>query len=451
MEEPLIVDLGYTPKKWQYICHIEEKRFNCDVVHRRAGKSYSKIMKLIDKALKYQPPADDKPGQWAFIGPYKEQTKKIAWNLLASKCNRIPGCRIDESELTIWLPNNNNIWLGGADNPKSIRGTYLNWAVLDEVADIKPTVWSDVIYPMLQDYNGGADLQGTPNGINLLSETYYQALDNPAWAAHKFTVYDTDVFTPEQIDQFKKDMSSEAFAREFLCDFSAGNASALLNMTIVEESCRKPIVPEMYKFAPRIMGVDVARQGNDSSVIYMRQGLKADHPIEFKGLDAMQVASQVAVYADNWKPHKIFVDGSGGYGAGVIDRLRQLNYQVIEVQFGGKPLDERFNNKRTEMWWSMAEWVKQGGVLPNHARTKLDLCAPHYDHRNAAGKMALESKDKIKERGMPSPDFGDALALTWAFPVYIQTPEEYMMSQSMNKNASKTYNPLIAAKKRAGL
>jgi hypothetical protein len=113
----------------------------------------------------------------------------------------------------------------------------------------------------------------------------------------------------------------------------------------------------------------------------------------------------------------VFIDGSGGYGAGVIDRLRQLGHVVTEVQFGGKPDDDRFANKRTEMWWHLAEWVKNGGALHNDPAMKLDLCAPTYNHRNVAGKTALESKDEIKKRGLPSPDIGDALALTFAYPV----------------------------------
>jgi len=117
----------------------------------------------------------------------------------------------------------------------------------------------------------------------------------------------------------------------------------------------------------------------------------------------------------------------------------------VEVQFASKPDDERYLNKRTEMWWALSEWLKQGGRIPNDQRLKLDLCAPRYDHRNAAGKMALESKDKIKERGLPSTDYGDAWALTFAYPVY---PAQEQGIYPPGATAQERFNALLEAKYR---
>jgi hypothetical protein len=125
----------------------------------------------------------------------------------------------------------------------------------------------------------------------------------------------------------------------------------------------------------------------------------------------------------------------------VIDRLRQRRHDVIEVHFGGKPIDEQYVNKRTEMWSAMADWLRLGGAIPDDVSLKQDLAAPTYSF-NAAGKRMLESKDQLKARGMPSPDLGDALALTFASPVAPKTAREMFFERTDRKKERGEYNPL---------
>ena len=97
--------------------------------------------------------------------------------------------------------------------------------------------------------------------------------------------------------------------------------------------------------------------------------------------------------------------------------IMAASLQVIEVNFGGRATnDAHYANKRSKMWDSMAKWLTSGGSLPNHMELKTDLCVPTYKF-DAANKLVLESKDKIKERGMRSPDLADGLCLTFAMPV----------------------------------
>ena len=102
----------------------------------------------------------------------------------------------------------------------------------------------------------------------------------------------------------------------------------------------------------------------------------------------------------------------------MIDRLRQLNYSVIEVNFGGKANDPRFVNKRTEMWWLMADAIKSSLAIPNELSLKIEIATPTYKY-DAANRIKLESKDEIRKRlpNSGSPDLADALALTYAQPV----------------------------------
>lgn len=177
---------------------------------------------------------------------------------------------------------------------------------------------------------------------------------------------------------------------------------------------------------PLILGVDVARFGDDQSVIFARKGRDARSipPIKMRGVDTMQLAGRVAECVREWHANAVFVDG-GGVGGGVVDRLRQLGVEVIEVQFGAKAdrvsVDEArpsYANKRAEMWGNMREWLG-GGAIPDDPEVQADLVGPQYafvvvDGRDA---IALERKRDMKLRGLASPDCGDALALTFAYPV----------------------------------
>lgn len=411
------VDLGFRPRVWQAECYRKVKRFSVLVIHRRGGKTVYGVMLLIDRALRFQPPAGGGPGRFYYVAPEKAQAKGICWDYFKRFASPVPGVKINEAELYIEFPNGSRIKVEGADDPDRLRGLYIDGIVLDEIADMKPSVWGEIVRPALADRKGWAMFIGTPKGINLLSELFYAAQSDPDWFAARMTINDTNALDPAEVEAARKQMSEAQFAQEFLCDFSAGNSNALLSANDVEEAARRTYHESDFAHAPRIIGIDVARQGDDRTVMVRRQGNASWPAIIMRGADAMEVAARAAREITDWKPHAIFVDGSGGYGAGVIDRLRQLGHTVIEVQFGGKPDDERFSNKRTEMWWLLAEWIKQGGAIPNDPGLKLDLCAPTYNHRNAAGKLALESKDDIKKRGLPSPDIGDAYALTFAYPV----------------------------------
>lgn len=414
MPEEQRIGLGYTPRLWQRDVHLglQDKRWGALVVHRRGGKTVLAIMQLIHRAIS----CERANPRYAYIAPFLKQAKAIAWSYLKQYAGKIPGTVISEGELHVTLPNGAQLRIHGADNPDALRGIYLDGLVLDEVAQISKDLWDSVLRPALADREGWALLMGTPSGINLLSEAYFAARTKPEWFSGSYTCYQTDALPKAEIESLKAEMTVSAFAREFLCDFSASVDNVLLSVNDVEAATKRHFGPAEYQLSAKILGVDVARQGDDRSCVFPRQGLLSEKPYVWRHYDSMQVAAQVAIIDDAYKADAIFVDGSGGYGAGVIDRLRQLGRNVVEVQFGGRADDERFANKRIEMWYRMAEWVKGHGLIPDIQELKQDLCGPTYGH-DLRGKMLLESKEAIKKRGLPSPDLGDALALTFAHPV----------------------------------
>lgn len=373
------------------------------------------IMELIDKAIKFNLDL----GQFFYVAPYLRQAKAIAWARLKQKLLPLTAFNaidINEAELYVRFKHNGClIRIYGGDNPDAMRGVRLDGVVIDEVAQIKPEVWQDIIQPALSDRKGFAIFIGTPSGINLFSELYYRATLYDDWHSAKYTVYDTQAIDAEEVDRLKRDMAETSFSREYLCDFSAAGDDQLISLSDIEQATKQVFFDNDISYAPIIMGVDPARFGDDRSVIVRRQGLKCFEPIVLRGLDNMALSAKVAEQIELHSPDAVFVDA--GAGSGVIDRLRMLNHDVIEIAFAGKPADNRYLNKRAEMWFECRDWLMSGASIPDNLQLKQDLAGPTY-YYNSAGKIQLESKDDIKKRGLPSPDIADALALTFAMPVY---------------------------------
>ena len=412
------VQLDYFPRDWQRECHTSRKRFTVLALHRRAGKTELALMQLLNAALKF----DKSLGLFTYVAPFLKQSKAIAWNRLKAKVEPLRRhglVDVIDGELKVVLKHNGAIiQCFGADNPDAMRGLRIDGCVIDEVAQVKPEIWEAVIQPALSDRIGWAMFIGTPAGINLFSELYYKATSGePDWMGARYTVYDTEALAAEEVVRLKRDMAEMHFSREYLCDFTAAGDDQLISLSDVEVAAQRSYRPNEMNHAPVVLGVDPARFGDDRSVIVRRQGLAVFPTKAWRGLNNMDLAARVAMEVDEHQPDAVFIDS--GAGAGVIDRLRQLGHDPIEVPFGGRAnRADLYLNRRAEMWCEMADWLRSGGAIPNEAGLKLELATPIYWF-DSQGRKVLEPKDEIKKRlqGGGSPDLADALALTFAFPV----------------------------------
>lgn len=195
--------------------------------------------------------------------------------------------------------------------------------------------------------------------------------------------------------------------------FPRAGSNQFIGADIVEE-CRK-YKAEGYEGLAKVLGVDVARFGDDQSVIIKRQGRKVHQPNKYRGLDLMQLASKVVEQIDEFKPDAVFIDGVG-VGAGVVDRVKQLrpSVAIIEVNAGARPSDcEKYFNKRAEMWGLTRDFIKAGAELPDDNELCEELQSTEYGF-TPKQQIQIEKKEDMKARGLSSPDVADALCLTFA-------------------------------------
>ena len=214
------------------------------------------------------------------------------------------------------------------------------------------------------------------------------------------------------IEQYGGEESDQARVR-VLGQFPRTATRQLISTESVEK-CQNHET-EGFELLPKVMGVDIARFGDNSSTIAIRQGRKVYEIEVLPKMDLMATAHHVAEVIRRERPLQVFVDGSG-IGAGVVDRLRQLNFSITDVNGGNSSLNPRFLNKRAEMWWEMKEAVEGLMELPMDQKLKEELTCVEYDYTDK-GRIRLDRKSDIMEQYGFSPDRADALAMTYAYPV----------------------------------
>jgi hypothetical protein len=191
-------------------------------------------------------------------------------------------------------------------------------------------------------------------------------------------------------------------------------AMQFISSEVVDRAMLGELLYEAWAMMPVVIGVDVARYGDDKSTIAIRQGRKLHEIRKFRELNTMQLAAQVVVAMKDYSgAAAVFVDGVG-VGAGVVDRLQMLGHPVIEVNGGATAFDEiKYYNATSEQWDRMKEWLS-GADLPvgdNELRLALTGREYYFDEKE---RIRLERKKDMKKRGLASPDEADALAHTFA-------------------------------------
>ena len=316
------------------------------------------------------------------------------------------------------------------NNTEAIAGLHNKgkraFALFDEASAIPEGVWETVEGALT---DGGTELFWAAFGNPTRTTGRFRECFAGGRFAHRWS--------PQQIDSRSVSMTNKAQIASWVKDY--GEDSDFVRVRVrgvfpragtlqfidgerIAEAAARALEPDPT--APLVMGVDIARQGADHSVVRFRRGLdaRAIPAVKFRIPDLMQVASRVMEQVNAHNPDAVFVDGTG-IGWGVVDRLSQLGCpNLVGVDFGGRAdrtdgsdAAVRYANKRAEMWGFMKEWCKSG-CLPDDRELLADLGAVDYGY-DASDAILLERKDDMRKRGLASPDDGDALALTFAYPV----------------------------------
>ena len=324
--------------------------------------------------------------------------------------------------------------LWSEENPDAYAGVHNHDGVMvifDEASGIPDAIWS---------VTAGFFTENTPNRFWCAfsnprrNEGYFYECFNGKrafWQTQNIDarqVEDTDKAVYEQIIAEYGADSTQARV-EVYGEFPSDGDDQFISPRIVEEAMGRPRYKD--ESAPRVIGVDPARGGADSTVIVVRQGRDIIAIKRYQGDDTMETVGRVIDAIEEYQPTLTVID-EGGLGYGVLDRLKEQRYKVRGVNFGWKSKNPAmYQNKRSEMWGDMREWLKTA-ALPQDRTLKADLCGPHQKF-NSAGAILLESKKDMKARGLASPDAADALAVTFAYPVasreYREKPRTLRMSQ----------------------
>lgn len=238
----------------------------------------------------------------------------------------------------------------------------------------------------------------------------------------------------EQIEKYGRDnpyVLVNVFAK-----FPPASFSALIGPDEVKEAMKRYYRPQDYSQHARILSIDVARSGADSTVISSRQGLQMFQFEQFRGLDSTQGANIAARKWNEWDADACFIDDTGGFGSGWIDNLIRIGKAPIGIHFSERALNPKYFNKRSEMFFNFIEWIKRGGAIPECPELLQALTNTTYSFKGEA--LIIEPKELIKIKLGYSPDHCDSAMLTFAMPVERVTQSR---NDVLAKHAS-SYNPL---------
>lgn len=220
---------AYIPRPQFMPFHTRSARWACIVAHRRAGKTVACINELLTRALA----TSKEDARYAYIAPYYGQAKAIAWDYLKRYGEEII-VKTSESELQVELFNGNRIRLYGADNPNALRGLYLDGAILDEYADMRPSIWGTIIRPMLADRRGWAVFIGTPKGHNAFYDIYDLSRHDDSWYSLVLKASGSQLLPAEELKDARRVMSEDQYEQEFECSFEAAILGAVYGKWIAE-------------------------------------------------------------------------------------------------------------------------------------------------------------------------------------------------------------------------
>jgi phage terminase large subunit len=307
---------------------------------------------------------------------------------------------------------------------RGVHAEYVAW-FLDEAGGM-----SDAVLPTCEAIFSGdpkeAHIVMAGNPTHLRGPLYTASRNRVDWFVKEITA---DPDSPERTPRVSVEHARQQIAQwgrespwvivNISGRFPPQSLDSLIGLDEVEEAMKRWYRPDQIGWdAPKILGVDVARYGDDASCVVRRHGLQIYPPERWRDMNSNQGASMVARHWDEFQADACFIDDTGGFGAGWVDGLMRLGRVPIGVGFANRAhKSDRYHNKRAEMYFDFVEWIRRGGALPDSPQLKRALVETTYTFSKTSGLLILEDKSLIKQRLGYSPDEADACALTFVEPI----------------------------------
>ena len=360
-------DLNFSLLPWQQEVFTDKTRFKVVAAGRRCGKSRLAATTLLIEALRCPPGS-----AVLYVSPTAGQSRQIIWDVLLELGREvITNSHINNMDIT--MINGAKIYVRGADRPDTLRGVSLTYAVLDEVADIKPEAWEQVIRASLSDKKGRAIFIGTPKGRNWFYDLYKlgQTEEDNDWKSWHFTTRDNPLIDPDEIESAKKTLSSFAFKQEYLASFDNAGSNVFK-----EEWLKYGVEPEngSYFVAVDLAGFEeVAKQAanakkrlDESAIAVVKvtdDGKWFVKEIEHGRWDIRETASKILMKMRDYRPLSIGVE-RGALKNAVLpylsDLMRKNNVysHIVDLTHGNR-------KKADRIIWSLQGRFEHGRIVLN--------------------------------------------------------------------------------------
>jgi len=304
------------------------------------------------------------------------------------------------------------------EQPEALAGVHSPSTLLlaDESSGIPESVF-EAASGSMSGIHATTVLTGNPTrNTGFFYDTHNRLKEN--WHTMHVSCVDSNRVSEDFINDMKNRYGedSPAYHVRVLGNFPPSESDTVVPVSLIDHAMKNDV--KIHEDTVSIWALDVARQGNDSSVLCKRQG-PVIHPLTvWNNLDLMQLTGAVKAEYDavssSKKPVEIIVD-SVGLGAGVLDRLRELGLPARGLNVSERSVQrETYINLRAELWFKCKAWLEGMDVkIPHDDRLWAELAAPRY-HFTSSGKIQVESKEAMKKRGINSPDRADAVCLSLA-------------------------------------
>jgi hypothetical protein len=305
-----------------------------------------------------------------------------------------------------------------AETPEALAGVHSEHVllVIDEASGVPEKVFEAAAGSM-SGHSATTVLLSNPTRS---SGTFYESQTRMAgsWWTRRWSCVDSPLVSDEFVDEMRMRYGEEsnAFRIRVLGEFPLADDDTIVPYHLAEAAMRRDI--EVAPNTRAVWAIDPARFGTDRTAFCKREGSVITEIKSWRGLDLMQTVGRVMAEYDalppSQQPSEILVD-SIGIGSGVVDRMHELGAPVRGVNVAEAPsMKETYNNLRTELWFKCKAWLEDRSCkLPNDDELLADLTGIRYAF-TSSGKMAAESKDAMRKRGLRSPDLADAVCLTMA-------------------------------------